>query len=1029
MLRFIFRKELGVLLFFFLLCVLGVSLVGRFGVQLYPRTSRPALMSTVEHRGYSAIAFSRAYGEMIETQLMGIQGVDRLEITYGSNSSRFTLTFDWEVDAEQALLDTQAAIDQIEGRFHSDFFSVSRVRFFAGENAGFLILGMHSPTVVAEDLFRMAGSLESRLSQVEDVEIVEILNVEELNVDITLRNMDLLNYGLTIQDVNYALFQQSAVQSVGSVREGRTSLSVYVEAEEPSLFDLAKLVVKESNGSSILLEDIADVEVGYTIPSATFVMEGNRGIQIVATPLDGGNIRNMSQEITRLVEQAREDGELPEDTQISLLLDPADYINRSIRNVVQAALLGAFLAMLMVFLTLGKVRNTLLIGISLPVSLILSFILLYYLDISLNLISLGGMALAVGMIVDSSIVVIENIHRFRQDENHTDDSEHLQDLILRAVAQVRSPVIASTLTSILVFLPIRFTAPLTNAILGEQSLVVVAALSFALLVALTLVPLIAYLVYRRRLTLFDGSMEMFGRTKNVSSRVVRYLENLYLRLLRPLVLSRRKGIILIAAAFLAFAGATILLLPRIPREILSPPNSDRLIVFTRPTEDVESAVIVQEVFPAMTRIIQDELGSYISTIYGEVRGRFNRLFVVLHSPRDAEYVKARLEELFVSDNDWYYSVMSWDPASLPLPRTNDLQISVQGPDETEVIKLLERVRDMVSDSGIYQWVSTVPATNYTDELVMHPRKDIIDNTPSYNEAALVGLLQRSLVGTQVVEYQHEGLTVNARAEFPDELLQGRTNFQNFLLPYQDGALPVKHFFDFSTDSNAAQIASEDGELIFRLYANLSWGGGTTDRAGAEAEVKRMLSERLALPEGYSLQFDNPQAEMDAAIRSLFISLALSVALIYLLLTFQFNSFIAPLVILISVPMGFLGLLLSLFLFHSTLSLNSLLGSILLSGVVVNNAIILLDFYLRAITEYNDRKEALLETARVRFRPILITTLTTIMGMLPIALGLGEGANVIQPLGIAVSGGLAVSTVMTLFVVPSVLSLIKLKPKK
>ncbi|TVR70540.1 MAG: efflux RND transporter permease subunit [Spirochaetaceae bacterium] len=1026
MLRLIFRKELGVLLLFTILGAAGIVLVSRMAVQLYPRTSRPAVTSTIQHQGYSAIAFSREYGEMIESRLMGVPGLARLEMRYGSNQSRFTITFDWEVDAEVALADAESALNQIENSLPGELGGVSRVRFSTGENAGFLIIGVSSPTVSAEDLHRMAtGSLEARMSQVKDVEMVEILSVERLNVEILLRQHDMLRYGLTISDINSAMQQSRSVQSIGSLREGRSRMSVHALPTAPDLLNIGRTVVRRANGVAIYLEDVADIEIAYTIPQSTFVMEGSRGIQIVATPIDGGNIRSMSQEITRLVREARDVGDLPDDAEINLLLDPAAYINRAITNVVQAALIGAVLAMVVVFLALGKVRNTMLIGISLPVTMVLTFIFLYLSDISLNLISLGGMALAVGMVVDSSIVVIENIHRFRTEEGHTADREHLQDLIMRAVRQVRMPIIASTLTSVLVFLPISFTAPLTNAILGEQSMVVVFALLLSLAVALTLVPLVAYLMYRRHIP-EDRNPTMLAYTRNISTRAVAWLEGGYMALLRRLVASRSRVIMLLMFSTILLVTVVATLLPRIPREVLSPPSSDRVIVFLRSTGDVTSEEIVEEKFPEMTAIVQEELGPYVARIYGEVRGRFNRLFVALHSPRDADYVTGRLQEIFVSDNDWYYNVISWDPAQLPLPRTSDLQISVDGPDETGIVALLERVRDLTGESELYAWVTTVPSTSYTDELILHPREDVIEGTSGYTRSQLVSILQRALSGTQAVEFEHEGLTVNARATYPDELLEGRARFENFLLPWRDSALPVKHFFDFSVASNVAEIASEDGEPVYRLYGNMSRGTPTTERVLAEERIRELLAERLEIPEGYGISFDNPQVELDQAIRSLFISLALSVALIYLLLTFQFNSFGAPLVILVSVPLGFFGLVLSLYLFNSTLSLNSLLGAILLSGVVVNNSIILVDFYLSMLREFPSRTEALLAAARVRFRPIVITTLTTIAGMLPIAIGIGEGAAVIRPLGIAVSGGLAVSTLMTLFIVPAVLSLVRLR---
>ena len=200
------------------------------------------------------------------------------------------------------------------------------------------------------------------------------------------------------------------------------------------------------------------------------------------------------------------------------------------------------------------------------------------------------------------------------------------------------------------------------------------------------------------------------------------------------------------------------------------------------------------------------------------------------------------------------------------------------------------------------------------------------------------------------------------------------------------------------------------------------GSAAAERGRREQRIRNLLGEKLALPAGYTATFDNPQAEMDTSIRSLFVALVASMALIYLVLTLQFNSLTMPLVILVTVPLGFIGVVVSLYLFGSSLSLNSLLGTILLSGIVVNNAIIMIDFYLRMARQLETREEAIIRAAGLRFPPILITMLTTILGMLPLAIGLGEGSNIVQPLGIAVSGGLFISTLFTLFVVPALLRL-------
>ena len=1040
MLNYIFRKRIGVVLLFGIICATGIALVTQLSVQLYPRTNRPALMTSIRHDGYSAVAFSEEYGDMVEGYLLGIPGVDLIEARYGSNQSSFTITFNWNVDAVSAQAEAEAALASVSNQLPSDLQGVSRTRFFTGENAGYLMAGLSSPTVTAEDLYRIATmSVETRLNQVADVDAVEILSVERPRIDIVLRQEKMLSYGITIADVDSALRQGAESRSVGTLNVGISRLGVRIEEPRGSLFEIGETVIRETGGVPIRLQDIADIDISYTIPNATFVMEGTRGIQLIVTPIDGGNIRSMSQEIIRILREARDTGALPQDTEINLLLDPADYVNRAITNVVQAAVIGALLAMLMVFLTLGELRNTLLIGVSLPVTLIISFILLYVFDASLNLISLGGMALAVGMIVDSSIVVMENIHRFRIDEAHAGDLPHLKDLIVRAVRQVSSPVIASTLTSILVFLPISFTAPLTNAILGQQSMVVVFALTVSLLVALTLIPLLAFLMYRKHRPGKVSGAKVPGPAhanngdhgtepkQNLSDRVIGRMAAGYARALRAILLRKSASLAIIFASGGIVALAVLVVLPRIPTEILSPPQSDRLIVFSQPTGEVTSEEMVEEKIPEMTGIIEANLGEYIENTYAEVRGRFNRIFIVLKSTRDIAFVTGELQRLFESDNEWYYSIMNWDPAQLPLPRTNDLQISVTGPDETEVVALLERTRDLVSESELYTRVSTVPATNFTDQLIMTPRTEAIGSVPGYTLSSIASLLQRALVGTQSVSYEVDGLTVSARARYPNEVIEGESNFENFSLPYNQSTIPVKHFFDFSKATDVSQIASENGEKIFRVYAGVRWGSAGTDRTIYEQQMQEKIEGSIDVPDGYAVTFDNPREELDSAIRSLFISLAISVALIYLLLAFQFNSFGVPIIILVSIPLGFIGLVFSLSVFGSTLSLNSLLGAILLSGIVVNNSIIMIDFYRKSLDQYDSKIDALVDTARIRLRPILITTLTTIVGMLPIAIGLGEGSNVIKPLGIAVSGGLFVSTLLTLFVVPAILSLVRIKP--
>ena len=1021
MLNQIFRRQKVFAFAFFLLCVLGVYLVTKLPVQLYPQTQRPRVNVRIQHTGYSAVDFARQYGDEVESQLLSIQGIAAQEVEYRTDASDFRLTFDWEVDSDTAKADVESAMISLRSELPEEIRDSYSVRFFTGENAGFLLLGISSPSVAPKALYALLkGSLETRLGQVEDAESIEIVNIEDKEVDVRLHPAALLAYSLTMNDVDTAFRTGYLPRPLGSVEDSGQDFAVRFITDTTGIYDLKDLVIAERGNAVIRLADIADIEIRYTMPSQALVIDGESAVRINASPLDGGNIRQMSRDIIAILDQAVAEEVLPADTRFQLYVDPAHYINRSIRNVVTAALLGALLAMVIVLFTLGELRNTILIGISIPATLILSFILMYFFHVSLNLISLGGIALAVGMVIDPSIVVLENIHRHYMEAGTISHRRDLLKIIVGSVGEVAAPVFASTLTTILVFLPISFTAPLTNAILGDQASTVIFALIFALLISLTLIPLVAYRVHPLKLTAVPAKPR--GLTR-FSLAFMNGLISFYSRTLRLFIHTKIRAVMVVLFSFACLVLVVLTLMPLIPREILSPPVSSRIVVFFRSTEITDRIELAEEVVPGLDLRVREAGGDAVKDTFALVSGRFNILFVDLYSSKEAEDVLGRLERVLVSDNSFYFNVDMWDPAQLPLPRTNDLQISVHGSDDAVIVQLLERIRDLVNDSDLYGRVFTDPPTGFSNNLVMTARPEVIEGFTGLSTASLTTLTGKILRGTAAMEFEDGQDTLSVSALFPDESLDSIEELEDFLIYTGQGIVPLKHFFNFSRGTGVAGIASENGEHIFRVYGRMPSGTPAAERKSFEDTIRNLVTEKLTVPVGYSVVFDNPQAEMDEAISSLFLALGASVALIYLVLALQFNSLRLPLVILVTVPLGFIGVVLSLYVFHSSLSLNSLLGNILLAGIVVNNAIIMIDFYLRMADTMESTLEAIITAARLRFPPILITMLTTILGMLPLAVGMGEGSNIVQPLGIAVSGGLFISTLFTLFVVPAILSII------
>lgn len=1020
MLAFLMRRRTVFLLCVVLLAALGVGLALNLPIQLYPQTQRPRVFVRLGHSGYSAVDFADRYGQDVEGRLLALDGVDSLTVEYRADQSSFTVTFDWNTDPDAARADVESAMTAVRSRLPADIRDDYSVRFFAGENAGFLLLGVRSPGTSTAALHAMlVREVEPQLARVTDAESVEINNVEDLDVDVTLRHEAMLDYGLTIDDVDAAFRAGYRPQPVGSLEENDREFTVRYHRGVDSLFDIGQIVIADRGSVRVRLSDIADITIRYSLPSSALVIDGEPAVRVNATPRDGGNIRQMSQDVIAILEEAIAGGALPADTRLQLYVDPADYINRSILNVGRAAAIGAALAVIIVLLTLGELRNTILIAISLPLTLSLAFILMAAFGVSLNLISLGGIALAVGMVIDSSIVVMENIHRHYEESDAVPDRQRVRSLILTSVAEVRAPVIASTVTTILVFLPIAFTAPLANAILGDQARTVIFALVAALGVALTVIPVVAADVYRPHPAGGARPARGLGR---LSAGAMGALTRAYRVSLHRAINRRGGAVATVVLAFVLLTATVVTLLPRIPREIISPPSSDRIVVFFRSNRTTDRLTIVEEVVPRLEATVRERSGDAVEKVYALVSGRFNILFINVVSTERAPDVLAEVQQALVSDNEFYYNASMWDPAELPLPRTTDLQISLRGPDERELVLLLEQLRDLVNESEFYGRVFTDPQTGLSDELAVTVRQEVVDGFPGMTADSIIATLQRILRGTSAIDFDVDSGTVQVAAAYPEAAIGSRDAIADFLLTTSRGEVPLKHLLDFREEQGVAGIASEDGEPIFRAYALLPRGSSDVARRDAEAAIREVVAERLALPPQVTLTFDNPRTELDEAIASLVVALGASLVLIYLVVAFQFNSLWIPLVILVTVPLGFIGVVVSLVVFDSTLSLNSMLGTILLGGIVVNNAILMIDFYRRTGARSRSHVEAVVDAARLRFAPIVITMLTTILGMLPIAIGLGEGSNIVQPLGIAVSGGLLVSTLFTLYVVPAILRL-------
>jgi len=1021
MLKLIFKKPVGFLVFSLLLCILGVWMASRLPVMMYPQTRRPMVTVRFSHPGISAIDFQQNYSDSIETRLKAIDGVELMETSYSSDSSSVSLTFSWKTKSADAKSSVEGVMQSVNSSLPSDLRDSYSIRFREGENAGYIVMGASSVSETPEKLMEMlTKNVEPKLRTIEDIEEISLSGLEELRVNVTLNQLSMLTYGININDVNTAFQAGLAAQPLGTLRDASTRYSVRYSKSDKSLARLPSIEIKRIGNTIVSLEDIADIDIRYSLPVRIFLIENDPAIQAMLSPIDGGNLNRMTEDLLKIMEEARASGKIPEDTRFELYVDPAKYINRSIGQVIKAALIGGALAIIIVFLILGEPRNTLIIATSIPISILLSFILMKLFGVSLNLISLGGFALAVGMIVDSTIVVMENIHRWRRQDKSDLNQRMWRQLVMDATRQVRAPVISSTLTSVLVFLPLSFSAPLANAILGEQAKTVVFALLCSLYVSLSIVPMVAFYLFLGRGKTGSGKPGPRGFAR-ISEPVMDRITGAYRKILAVLIRKPANSAMFLLLVTVAMGLAVYVLLPKIPKEIMSKPQSDRVVLFFSHNDYTETEDIIKVLMPELNKKLAASLAGLPHKSYSSISGRFNQLLIDFEGPEYVNEAINRLEKTFLSEGPWYFNIQSWDPAALPLPMVNSMQISVYGPDPTVKAGILDNMQRTLNESRIYNRVNVRPSPSMSNELIFTPREETLRGFGSLNITSINSLVRRILGGSSSIAMTDGVTEVNVSARYPSTEIDSIEKLENFLIPWNNAYVPLKHFVDMSVNSSVSQIYSENGELVFRLYANLGPDTPDSVRIAKEKEAKALLEEKLELPNGYSYTFDNPRVEIDNAIESLYSTMLVSVLLIYLLLCFQFNSLLLPLVILVTIPLGFVGVVISLFLFKSTLNLNSMLGTILLGGIVVNNAIIMIDFYINTRKDYKDHRAAIEDMAALRFQPILITSLTTIIGMLPIAMGTDSGSAILQPLGIAVAGGLFVSTLFALFAVPAILS--------
>lgn len=1016
----LYAKPLRVYLLIGALALWGLLSGAQLPVSLFPMAAQPTIHVSLSYGSLSTQQFFESIGRDLEAKLQSvkIQGVavESLKAQYYDNSASFNVNFGWGADGEEARKNIENIVTAAVSSRELSIRRSANVSYWS-ENSGFLAISFYSPLRSLDELYEVLLPLTTPIStNVPDANGVSLYNPASKEISVKLSPEKLAIHQLTSSQIESAIQQAVLALNGGNIHLGEKDIQLTLPKSVQSFESLESVRVSSLSQAPVLLKDVATISVIVSKESQRkFKTSGVESLILFASPKEGGNIKKMSDDI--MAQLKKIESQIPKDVEFQVLVNPSDFINESIVGVVREVGIAAFLAVVVLFIFIGSLKNVATAAIEIPLSLIMAFILMKLTGMNLNLISLGGLALSAGMNVDASVVVLENI--FRHFEGKSKNLSYADRLatVLKAVDEVKMPIIASTIASLVVFMPLIFTKGLTNSLLGDLAKAVVFSHGLSAIVALILVPTI-------RLHLLKTG-EISHSVSPVEG-LLKKIENFYSKTLTLFLKSSKAQIITMVGVILALPTLIYFIVPNLKKEIIGRPETDWLIVgiyspvmTTSKQMEAEIAILEADLFK--------NFGEKIKYTFTQIQSANNGFVMLrLSSRKEVEELSAKAEELYKNTPTQFYFVEKWNPSELNIPDPPQMKLEVIGGSAEVRHQVSEDLVAVLNDRGVFDNIDTRPSLRRNQGISIEPVSIYSAKTEVISKYDLSHYLRTATGGVYVDDLSQGTKTLPIYLRFPEERTASLQQISALPVGFQGKLIPMAALAHFSMKPKAPETYRKDQISMISVSGKMkkiNEGLALENQEKAkkiveEQKIKLQNQKGIKATDLPSINWAVADVELQEAIEQLKTAILISAILVFLTMVIQLGDLIQALLVMVAIPLGLLGVVLSLYVFKSNLSLNSGLGTILLNGIAVANSIILVDFIQKLFTNGKTALNATVEASTTRLRPILMTSLTTVLGMLPIALGLGEGGKILQPLGVAVCGGLWVSALMTLYIVPA-----------
>lgn len=1014
------RKPISTVLIFVGVIVFGLFSLSNLAVDQYPEIEIPQISVITMYPGANAADIETNITRVLEDNLNTVSNLKKLTSKSQDNVSMITVEFEYGSDLSEGANEIRDVVSRVQSMLPDDIDYPTIFKFSTS------MIPVMMLAITADESYPalnkiLDDKLVNVLNRVDGVGAVSIIGAPEREVQVNVDPAKLEAYGLSVERLGQLIAAENVNIPSGTIDIGNNTFNIKADGEFKLSDELRKLVVSNAGGRTVMLTDVAEIRDTLEKSTMDERVNGQRGVRVMFQKQSGANTVSIVREIqSRLPAIQRS---LPNDVKMELIFEGSQEITDAIGSLSETILYAFIFVVLVVMVFLGRWRATLIICMTIPVSLICSFIYLFATGSTINIISLSSLSIAIGMVVDDAIVVLENI------TTHIERGSSPKEAAIYATNEVWLSVIATTLVVVAVFLPLTMVPGMAGILFRELGWIVSIVVCVSTAAALTLTPMMSSFLLK-----IDGGVHDYkgiGIVYKPIDRALTWLDNAYARMLHWVVHHRRITVFSMMAVFVVSLG----LLSRVPTEFFPPSDNGRISATVELEQNVSveyTARIARRIdsilykkFPEVVLVSASAGANSSDNAFAAMQTTGSHIINYnLRLPRSTErersiYVISDLlrKELDAIPEVRQYTVTpGGQSGSMSGSSTVDIKVFGYDMDMTNAI-----ANDLKEKMALLPGTRDVQLSR--DDL--RPEYNVVfdrDRLSYYgmNGATASQAVKNRIDGLVASKYREDGDEYDIVVRYAEPFRTRLEDIGNITLYNAQGApVKLKEVGEVVEEFAAPMIERENRQRVITVKSTLGAGVALGD---VVAEVQRLIDD-YSLPDGVDLEVGGTVEDQGDAFSDLLTLFALIVILVYIVMATQFESLKYPFIIMFTIPFAFTGVFLALWMTSTPLSLIALIGAIMLVGIVTKNGIVMVDYMNLLIERGSEVFDAVIAGGKSRLRPVLMTSFTTVLGMLPLALGTGSGSETWQPMGIAVIGGLTFSTILTLFIVPVLYSIL------